>query len=95
MTVMTSASTLTGRGPLTRADLDSMPDDGRRYELIDGVLVVSPSPLHRHQRAVTRLLVLLEDVCLDDLEVLVSAFNVVLADDTVMIPDLIVARRCD
>jgi hypothetical protein len=24
--------------PFTRADLERMPDDGRRYELIDGVL---------------------------------------------------------
>jgi hypothetical protein len=28
--------------PLTRANLESFPDDGHRYELIDGVLVVSP-----------------------------------------------------
>jgi hypothetical protein len=26
----------------TVADLDRMPDDGRRYELVDGVLLVSP-----------------------------------------------------
>ena len=25
-------------------DLDEMPDDGRRYELVDGVLLVSPAP---------------------------------------------------
>jgi len=30
--------------PCTRADLAAMPDDGRRYELIDGTLVVTPSP---------------------------------------------------
>jgi hypothetical protein len=29
---------------LTRADLADMPDDGHRYELVDGVLVVSPAP---------------------------------------------------
>ena len=26
----------------TRADLDAMPDDGRRHELIDGVIIVTP-----------------------------------------------------
>ncbi|NYH91014.1 hypothetical protein [Actinopolymorpha rutila] len=29
--------------PLTCAGLDRMPDDGHRYELLDGVLVVSPA----------------------------------------------------
>src|SRR5262249_57410372 len=33
--------------PFTVAELDRMPDDGHRYELLDGVLVVSPG---RHQR---------------------------------------------
>jgi hypothetical protein len=28
--------------PFTVDDLDRMPDDGRRYELIDGMLIVSP-----------------------------------------------------
>ncbi|MCS3880956.1 hypothetical protein M2359_004585 [Gordonia amarae] len=42
---------------LTRADLDAMPDDGHRYELIDGILIVSPAPRRVHQRAVARLLV--------------------------------------
>ena len=40
--------------PFTRADLDALPDDGLRHELIDGVLIVSPS-VHLHQRAVVRI----------------------------------------
>ena len=39
-----------GRG-FTRADLDAMPDDGRRYELVDGSLIatlpVGPAPDRR------------------------------------------------
>ena len=31
--------------PFTVAELDRMPDDGHRYELLDGVLVVSPGRL--------------------------------------------------
>jgi hypothetical protein len=38
--------------PFTRADLAAMPDDGRRYEIIDGVLIVSAAPGRMHQRAV-------------------------------------------
>jgi hypothetical protein len=30
--------------PVTVAELDRMPYDGRRYELLDGVLIVSPRP---------------------------------------------------
>jgi hypothetical protein len=42
-------------GPFIRADLDRTPDDGRRYEIIDGVLIVSAAPGRVHQRAVARL----------------------------------------
>ena len=35
--------------PFTVDDLDRMPDDGRRYELVDGVLFVSPAPAVQHQ----------------------------------------------
>ena len=81
--------------PLTRADLDRMPDDGHRYELVDGVLIVSPSPRRGHQRAVYRLWQLLDDACTAQFEVLGAPFDVVLAEDTVMIPDVLVARRAD
>ena len=33
----------------TREDLATMPDDGRRYELVDGTLIVTPAPSRRHQ----------------------------------------------
>lgn len=79
--------------PLTKADLESMPDDGHRFELVDGVLVMSPSPRPLHQRAVARLLVALTRNCPADLEVLPAPVDVVLADDTVLIPDVIVGKR--
>ena len=81
--------------PLTREDLEQMPDDGHRYELIDGTLIVSPAPKRGHQRAVGGLHVLLRSLCPSELEVLLAPFDVVLADDTVVQPDLLVARRSD
>ena len=48
--------------PFTVTDLDRMPDDGRRYELIDGVLIVSPGPAIPHQEAVGELNFLLRQV---------------------------------
>ncbi|MGE0442266.1 MAG: Uma2 family endonuclease [Gemmatimonadales bacterium] len=39
----------------TRAEVLALPDDGKRYELVDGDLLVSPSPRPAHQRAVFAL----------------------------------------
>jgi hypothetical protein len=44
---------------LTVEDMENMPDDEFRYELDDGVLIVSPAPSTLHQLAVTRLAVIL------------------------------------
>ena len=46
--------------PFTVAELDRMPDDGHRYELLDGVLVVSPRPTTVHQFVATRLASMLD-----------------------------------
>jgi Uma2 family endonuclease len=35
--------------------LDELPDDGNRYEIVDGELLVSPMPSLRHQRAAREL----------------------------------------
>jgi Uma2 family endonuclease len=77
-------------------DLDELPtNDGNRYEIIDGVLVVSGAPRMRHQRAVKRLSRVLDDSCPADLEVFIAPFGVVLRFDTMMMPDVLVARIAD
>jgi len=64
MGVMTIAEAFPPAGQLlTVDDLDRTPDDGRRHELVDGVLVVSPAPGIPHQEAVSELLGLLREVC--------------------------------
>lgn len=92
---MTAVTTLPFARPLTRADLETMPDDGHRYELIDGMLLVSPAPRFRHQECVGNLYVLLRAACPDGLTVVLAPFAVGLAEDTEVQPDLIVAPRQD
>ena len=87
-------STLERGRPLTVDDLEAMPDDGNRYELIDGVLVVSPSPSIPHQWVVSELQALLRASCPADIKVLGSPLDV-LSPDTAVQPDLLVARRTD
>lgn len=39
----------------TIADLERFPNDGNRYELLDGLLLVTPAPSNAHQVIVNRL----------------------------------------
>jgi hypothetical protein len=56
MAVMSIAEAWPAAGrPFTVADLDRMPDDRHRYELLDGALVVSPRPTNPHQEVAMEL----------------------------------------
>ena len=81
--------------PFTQADLEQMPDDGYRRELIDGSLIVTPAPSRRHQTVVVELVTKLHRLCPDHLQLLIAPFDVALTEDTVLEPDLLVARRVD
>jgi len=93
---MGAVTTLPRSRPLLRDDLDAMPDDGHRYELIDGVLIVSPAPVPRHQMAVAHVYGALAAATRGtDLVALFAPLDVVLSEDTVVEPDLLVAVRSD
>lgn len=72
----------------TWADLQEIPADGHRYEIVDGSLHVSPSPSRPHQVAAGRIVRLLADAAPDDLEV-VATVDVVM-DRNVLEPDVVV-----
>lgn len=55
MSVMTTGKTEPGPDPLTVEDLRDTPDDGQRYELVDGRLDVSPAPASLHTLVTGRL----------------------------------------
>ena len=80
---------------LTYADLCGMPDDGRRYELFEGEVYVTPAPRIVHQRISRNLeLVLHSYVEQHGLgEVLYAPVDVILTDTTVVQPDLLYVSR--
>ncbi len=92
MSVMTAAGTgLPTDRPLTVEDLDLLPDDGNKYELDDGVLVVSPAPALNHQFVLARLTVLLDAARPAEFLVLPGP-GVEMTKYQYRIPDLVVVR---
>jgi Uma2 family endonuclease len=79
--------------PLTWDDVQQFPDDGHRYELVDGELLATPAPDTAHQRAVTRLTGLLLAAVPDSMEVLVGPVDWYVRPTTYFEPDLVVVRR--
>lgn len=72
--------------------LQSLPDDGSRYEIIDGELQVSPAPVWNHQGVIWKLVVLL-DPYLARCATLFGVFapaDVIFDDLNVVQPDLFV-----
>lgn len=82
-------------GEFTFEDLDALPDDGLRYELVDGMLLVTPAPAPVHQRAVLEMAVLLRDGCPAELEVFVAPLDFRPTSRRSLQPDVLVARRVD
>ena len=78
---------------LTRADLDALPDDGLRHELIDGAFVMTPAPGLPHQTMSGALYRALWSASTGTgLRVIYAPFDVVLGPNVVE-PDIIVAPR--
>jgi Uma2 family endonuclease len=75
--------------------LEALPDDGQRYEIVDGELLVTPAPSVAHQRAVgslyRRLYAYLAGSA--DAEVILSPADVRSGTRTSVQPDLLVMRR--
>jgi len=82
--------------PLTFGDLDAMPDDGGRWELIDGSPVVTPAPSGGHQCCAGQLFGLLHDACPPGTVVLPAPYDWRSeATGESFQPDVLVIRRGD
>lgn len=80
-----------GRVVLTYQDYAALPNDGRRYEIHEGELSVTPAPGTKHQRSIRKLLVALDAyVSARRLgEVFVAPYDVILSDTTIVQPDIV------
>ncbi len=92
---MASVVTMPMSRPLTLEDFEAIrgaADDGHRYELIDGSLIVTPSPTWSHQVVSSNLLVhlALANPAPDRFVVLHAPYDVRLANDSVVQSDLLV-----
>ena len=70
----------------------ALPEDGKRYESVDGELLVTPAPVRRHQRMVGQLFRLLADYVEDAGlgEALCSPADIEAGERTLVQPDLFV-----
>jgi Uma2 family endonuclease len=81
---------------LTYADYAALPDDGRRFELIDGELFEMAAPSTRHQDIVVRLCALFfEHVRRHGGRVYVAPCDVVLGDTVTVQPDVVYLSDAD
>lgn len=76
---------------VTYSELESWPDDGRRYELYDGEVYVVPSPFPRHQIAMLELTRVLDDYAKSTAGLtMVSPLDIVFDEYNVLQPDIVV-----
>jgi Uma2 family endonuclease len=70
----------------------ALPDDGKRYEVLDGELFVSPAPSWQHQRAVRELLIILHQYCQQHAfgEALASPADIEFSEKDLVQPDVFV-----
>jgi Uma2 family endonuclease len=80
------------RPPFRWADLQQVPDDGNRYEIIDGGLLVTPPPDTEHADIAEALRDVLRAAAPADVAVYTSALGVDLGA-SVPIPDLVAFHR--
>lgn len=72
------------------ADLERMPDDGRRYELYEGEIIVVPAPLPRHQDVVYKIAKTLDGYAeKHGGKMFVSPLDIVFSDYNVLQPDVL------
>lgn len=81
--------------PYTYEEYCYLPNDGRRYEIIEGDLYVTPAPSSIHQTVSRRLqFALMSQLEVKGLALIFDApYDVIIANTTVVQPDLVIIRN--
>lgn len=92
---MSSAHALPHPAPYTVYDLLDMPDDGNRYEVIEGSLLVSPAPTQLHQVIADSIRDVLRAAAPKDVRVVTGVGLRCREDRNGRVPDVLVGPRSD
>src|SRR6266699_358369 len=97
--VVTRADWVPGprQGQWTYDDYTALPDDGKRYEIVNGVLYMAPSPSGAHQDAALEIASYLRTyIKLTGLGLVrIAPFDVVLSPKDVVQPDVLVVLNAN
>jgi Uma2 family endonuclease len=97
LTVVTPANHVPGprQGHWTYSHYAALPEDGQRYEIVDGVLYMAPSPSGSHQDSVLGIAAALRAYmkATSNGKVWVAPFDVELAPDTIVQPDVLILLK--
>ena len=81
-------------GEWTYSEYARLPDDGNRYEVIDGEVLVTPAPTPHHQKVTARLLVkLIEHVEARDRGWVLQDVDLLFVSGQFLRPDLVVVAK--
>ncbi len=85
------------QGDWTYNHYAALPEDGQRYEIVDGVLFMAPSPGKWHQNAIGEIFSYLRTyIKLTGLgQVYMAPFDVLLAPNTIVQPDVMVVLKAN
>lgn len=91
---MSEAALVASPGPWTVEDLTGLVDDGRRYEIVDGSLLVTPAPSLSHQAVAQRLAAVLNSCCAFNYETVPAPGLLLRQGPTtrLLVPDVAVVR---
>ena len=80
--------------PFTYDDYAQLPDDGKRYELADGMLeLMTPAPTPKHQVISNEMQNVLTNSCRSEYIILASPVDLILSNTEVRQPDLVMVQR--
>ncbi|MCU6711394.1 Uma2 family endonuclease [Paenibacillus sp. J5C_2022] len=80
--------------PVTYEMYAEWPDDGQRYEIVNGIMeMISPGPSTTHQAVSGELALIIKQSCRKDYLVFHAPIDVILSQTTVVQPDILMIHR--